>query len=181
VASQLSGEVIRAALEGVTAIPGRMERVDTGQPFTCLVDFSHTGPALTAALAAAREWTSGRVIVVVGAGGDRPHERRAEIGRAAALGADVAFLTSDNPRTEDPVAIARAVELAYDAAGGRTKQIIVDRAEAILQAVATARADDMILVAGKGHERTQIIGVEHLPFDDRAVLRTALREHGHTG
>ena len=156
-----------------------MEPVQAGQPFTCLVDFAHMGPALEAAIEAAREWTKGRILLVVGAGGDRDPHRRQSLGDVAARRADLTFLTSDNPRTEDPETIVKAIDEAYRASGGRDATIMLDRRAAIAAAVDAAEPDDTVLVAGKGHEREQIIGHERFPFDDRLVLGEALARRGY--
>lgn len=179
VARGFDREAIRAGVRQVGVVPGRMEPVDLGQPFTCLVDFAHTGPALTAALESAREWTSGRLLVVFGAGGNRDRERRTSMGQAAAKLASHAFLTSDNPRDENPAAIITDIEVAYRAAGGDDAAVFADRAEAIAAAVRSAQPGDTVIVAGKGHEREQIIGTKRLPFDDRAVIREALALRGY--
>jgi UDP-N-acetylmuramoyl-L-alanyl-D-glutamate--2,6-diaminopimelate ligase len=150
-------------------VPGRMERVDVGQPFTAIVDYAHKPDAVTAVLTALRPVTAGRLIVVIGAGGDRDHGKRPLMGEAAARHADVVIVTDDNPRSERPGAIRAAV--MEGAAAGPGVAIEVDgRREAIAQAVAMAHLGDTVVVAGKGHERGQEIeGVVH-PFDDREVL-----------
>ncbi len=163
-----------AAVRGVAAlpgVPGRMERVDAGQDFLALVDFAHTPEAVRGLLSTVRAATSGRVIVVLGCGGDRDRSKRPLMGRAAAQGADVAVLTSDNPRSEDPQAILAA--MAPDAPAAVVEP---DRRAAIAHAVALARPGDAVVVAGKGHETGQeIAGVVH-PFDDRKVLRSLLQQ-----
>ncbi|MGZ6826208.1 MAG: UDP-N-acetylmuramoyl-L-alanyl-D-glutamate--2,6-diaminopimelate ligase, partial [Mycobacteriales bacterium] len=146
-----SGVPVADAVRGVaglTAVPGRMERVDAGQPFTALVDFAHTPEAVRTLLTSVRDLTDGRVIVVLGCGGDRDRGKRPLMGRAAVEGADVAVLTSDNPRSEDPAAI-----LAEMAAPGAVVE--PDRRAAIAWAVAQARPGDTVVVAGKGHESGQ--------------------------
>ena len=157
------------ALAEVRTVPGRMEpfRRDDGVLF--LVDYAHTPQALAAALSAAREHTRGRLICVFGCGGDRDPGKRAPMGAAAAEYADQLIITSDNPRSEDPQAIIDAVRAGV--AAGVPVEGIVDRREAIERAAGMAQAGDVVLVAGKGHERTQIIGGRVLPFCDRAVVR----------
>jgi len=156
-------------IAGLSGVPGRMERVEAGQPFLALVDYAHTPDAVTRLLSAVRALTSGRVIVVLGCGGDRDHAKRPLMG-AAASAADLAILTSDNPRSEDPQAI-----LAEMAAGAAGAVLEVDRRAAIALAVAAAGPGDAVVVAGKGHESGQeATGVVH-PFDDRQVLREILR------
>ena len=153
---------------GLTGVPGRMERVDEGQPFSALVDYAHTPEAVRTLLATVRRLTGGKVLVVLGCGGDRDRGKRPLMGRAAVEGADVAILTSDNPRSEDPAAIL--AEMAQPGA-----QVEPDRRAAIELAVRLARPGDVLVVAGKGHESGQEIDGTVHPFDDRLVLRAALR------
>jgi UDP-N-acetylmuramoyl-L-alanyl-D-glutamate--2,6-diaminopimelate ligase len=159
----------RRGIAGLTAVPGRMERVDAGQPFLAVVDYAHTPAAVTTLLAAVRQVTPGRVIVVLGCGGDRDRGKRPQMGRAAVDGADIAILTSDNPRSEDPLTIL--AEMSSDAPGAVVEP---DRRVAIELAVARARPGDTVVVAGKGHETGQEVGGVVTPFDDRQVLREAL-------
>ncbi len=164
-------------IERLTTVPGRFERVDAGQPFTVLVDYAHTDDALRHVLRAARGIATGRVIVVFGAGGDRDRGKRPSMGRVAAQYADIAVITSDNPRTESPMAIIRAIEAGYLECGQASQHhIIADRSRAISKAIGLARAGDVVVIAGKGHEVYQIIGSERIPFDDRQVAMQAL--HG---
>jgi UDP-N-acetylmuramoyl-L-alanyl-D-glutamate--2,6-diaminopimelate ligase len=167
-------EAITAGVASVAAIPGRLERVDTGQPFTVLVDYAHTPDALRAALSAARQLAgSQRVLVVFGAGGDRDAAKRPLMGRAAATGADVVVVTDDNPRSEDPAEIAAAV-VAGAADGPAVVRREPDRRSAIRSALDEARAGDVVLIAGKGHETEQRVGDRVIPFDDRVVAREEL-------
>ncbi len=163
-----------AGLARVT-VPGRMERVDRGQPFLALVDYAHKPAALGAVLAAAREHCRGRVLLVVGAGGDRDRGKRPMMGRVAADGADLVIVTDDNPRSEDPAAIRREI---IAGAGGSTVgadvREIGDRREAIAAAVACAAPGDVVLIAGKGHEQGQEIAGEIHPFSDRDELARAI-------
>ena len=161
-----------AGLGALRGVPGRLERVDEGQPFEVVVDYAHTPDALAAALAAAREHARGKLLLVFGCGGDRDPSKRSPMGRVAAEGSDRAWITSDNPRSEDPAAIA--AEVASGAPPGRLTTVL-DRRTAIEQALAAARPGDTVLIAGKGHETTQTIGDRVLPFDDRAVARALLR------
>jgi UDP-N-acetylmuramoyl-L-alanyl-D-glutamate--2,6-diaminopimelate ligase len=176
----LTPEQIRAGLQAVTNVPGRFERVEAGQDFAVVVDYAHTEDALVRLLAAANRLKTGRIITVFGCGGDRDRGKRPKMGRAAALQSDLVVLTSDNPRTEDPLAILREVEAgvieARAAATGPVAryEVIPDRRQAIETAVGLARAGDMVLIAGKGHEDYQIIGSWRLHFDDREVAREAL-------
>ena len=161
-----------AALAGFAAVPGRFEPVDEGQGFAVLVDYAHTPDSLSNVLAAARELTEGRVIVVFGAGGDRDRGKRPQMGAIAARLADLAIVTSDNPRSEDPEAIIREIL----AGAGPGAESIVDRRAAIARAVEAAETGDVVVVAGKGHEQGQeFAGGRREPFDDVAVAREALR------
>jgi UDP-N-acetylmuramoyl-L-alanyl-D-glutamate--2,6-diaminopimelate ligase len=160
-----------AALASFRAAPGRFEPVDEGQDFAVLVDYAHTPDSLENVLRAARDLTDGRVIVVFGAGGDRDRGKRPLMGEIAARLADVAVVTSDNPRSEDPEAIIREI---LEGAGPGVESL-VDRREAIARAVGLASAGDVVVVAGKGHEQGQEFeGGRKLPFDDVAVVREAL-------
>ncbi len=166
----VAGIPIADAVRGIASlagVPGRMERIDAGQPFTAIVDYAHTPEAVTTLLAAVRALTGGRVVVVLGCGGDRDRGKRPLMGRAAVQGADLAVLTSDNPRSEDPNAI-----LAEMAPPGAIVE--PDRRRAIELAVRDARSGDVVVVAGKGHESGQEISGVVTPFDDRQVLREAL-------
>jgi UDP-N-acetylmuramoyl-L-alanyl-D-glutamate--2,6-diaminopimelate ligase len=159
------------------SVPGRMERIDVGQSFLAVVDYSHKPAAVDGALRALRPLTAGRLIVVLGCGGDRDRAKRHVMGEIAARGADLLIVTDDNPRTEDPASIRRAMldGAAAVAADERGEVLEVgDRGEAIEVAVAAAGAGDTVLVAGKGHEPGQEIAGVTYPFDDRHVLRAAL-------
>jgi UDP-N-acetylmuramoyl-L-alanyl-D-glutamate--2,6-diaminopimelate ligase len=171
-------EAIVAGLEAPTAVPGRMEKVDAGQDFTVLVDYAHTPDALEAAIGAARSVAgpAGRVIVVFGCGGDRDRAKRPVMGEIAARTADLAIITSDNPRSEDPVAILD--DIVRGVPRGRPVERVLDRRAAIYDAVDAARAGDVVLVAGKGHEPGQILSDRIEPFDDRAVARDAIEARG---
>ncbi|RNL86440.1 UDP-N-acetylmuramoyl-L-alanyl-D-glutamate--2,6-diaminopimelate ligase [Halostreptopolyspora alba] len=177
-----AGVPLRTAIEGVAAapgVPGRMEPVDEGQDFTALVDYSHKPGAIEAVLSSLREITRGRLTIVVGCGGDRDRAKRPQMGEAAAKLADAVILTNDNPRSEDPVTIVTSMleGVAKVPADQRARITVeLDRSTAIRTAVERARAGDVVIVAGKGHERGQYVAGEVLPFDDREVLRTALRQ-----
>lgn len=165
------------ALEGassVARIAGRWERIDEGQPFLAVVDYAHTPDALRRTLELMREVVTGRVIVAFGCGGGRDADKRSSMGRAAGELADVVIVTDDNPRDEDPEAIASAVVAGVESAGTRAERM-ADRAGAIRRAVTAAGAGDGVLIAGKGHETHQERRGAREPFDDREVLRTALR------
>ena len=175
----LPREAIVEGLAGSGVVDGRFERIDEGQPFLAAVDYAHTPDGLRQLLGAARELTRGRVIVVFGAGGDRDHGKRPQMGEAAGELADLVVLTTDNPRGEDPAAIIDAVKQGI--AAPTDLRIEPDRAAAIALAVAEAGPGDVVLVAGKGHETAQIVGDVVTPFDDRLVLRGALAAAGWTG
>ena len=165
------------ALEGLAVappVPGRFEAIDAGQPFRLVVDFAHTPDGVEQVLRAARGVAGEhRVIVVLGAGGDKDRDKRPMMGEAAARLADVVVVTSDNPRSEDPQVIADAV-VSGMADGAATVMIELDRRAAITAAATAARAGDVVVIAGKGHETTQTIGDRVLPFDDREVARQVL-------
>src|SRR5919204_1805175 len=176
-ASRLLGideEAVARGLEAVRGVPGRFESVVEGQPFEVIVDYSHKPEALESVLRTARELTSGRVICVFGCGGDRDRGKRPLMGRIASELADVAVVTSDNPRSEDPEAIIAEV------LAGVTGEIEVepDRAAAIETAISSADEGDVVLIAGKGHEQGQEFADRTIPFDDREVARDVLRRLG---
>ncbi|MEA2284388.1 MAG: UDP-N-acetylmuramoyl-L-alanyl-D-glutamate--2,6-diaminopimelate ligase [Solirubrobacteraceae bacterium] len=165
-------ETIAAALPRAARVPGRFEPVDEGQPFAVLVDYAHTPDSLENVLRAARPLTAGRVICVFGAGGDRDRAKRPLMGAVVRDLADVAIVTSDNPRSEDPEAIIAAI---LEGAGPGA-EVEGDRRVAIERAIAMAEPGDIVLIAGKGHEQGQEFeGGRKLPFDDVAVAREALR------
>jgi UDP-N-acetylmuramoyl-L-alanyl-D-glutamate--2,6-diaminopimelate ligase len=172
----LSLAQIAEAAPKLHPVPGRFEAVDAGQPFTVVVDYAHTDDALRNVLALARDLVSaagGRVVTVFGCGGDRDRTKRPRMGRAAAEASEIVIVTSDNPRSEDPRAIIDEI-LPGTAGLPATVEVEPDRAKAIALAVTKARAGDIVVIAGKGHEKTQTIGTQVLPFDDVAVAREAL-------
>jgi UDP-N-acetylmuramoyl-L-alanyl-D-glutamate--2,6-diaminopimelate ligase len=174
----LDPEQVVAGVAAVPGVPGRMQKIEAGQEFLAVVDYAHTPDALSTLLAAVRPVTGGRLAVVVGCGGDRDRAKRPLMGAAAAWGADLVYLTNDNPRSEDPLEILRAAEDGARQAlaeGAKAElAVIPDRAAAIHAAIGAARPGDSVIVAGKGHERGQeIAGVVH-PFDDVQVLHEAL-------
>ena len=166
-------EVITKALSHCTGAPGRFERVPHDGDFAVVVDYAHTDDALLNVLRTAREVTKGRIITVFGCGGDRDRSKRAPMGGAAGSLSDVVILTSDNPRTEDPNQILADAEEGIKKTG-KPYQKIADRREAIHHAIAQGRTDDLVLIAGKGHEDYQILGREVFHFDDKEVAREAL-------
>ncbi|MFJ3100768.1 UDP-N-acetylmuramoyl-L-alanyl-D-glutamate--2,6-diaminopimelate ligase [Streptomyces sp. NPDC086835] len=170
----------QTAADGIAAVPGvpgRLERIDAGQPYLAVVDYAHKTDAVESVLRSLRKVTKGKVHIVLGCGGDRDKTKRGPMGAAAARLADTAVLTSDNPRGEDPLAIlatmlAGAAEVPVHERGD--VMVYEDRAEAIAAAVARAEAGDTVLVAGKGHEQGQDIAGVVRAFDDRQVLRAAI-------
>ncbi|WP_395360155.1 UDP-N-acetylmuramoyl-L-alanyl-D-glutamate--2,6-diaminopimelate ligase [Streptomyces sp. YH02] len=176
----------KSAAEGVAAVPGvpgRLERVDAGQPYLAVVDYAHKTDAVESVLRSLREVTEGKLHVVIGCGGDRDTTKRGPMGAAAARLADTAVLTSDNPRSEDPLKILAAMLAgAADVPAEERGEVLVlaDRAAAVAAAVARAEPGDTVLVAGKGHEQGQEIAGVVRPFDDRQVLREAIADHAHT-
>ncbi len=166
-------EQVAAGLSAAPSVPGRFERIDEGQPFLAVVDYAHTPDGLEQLLGAARELAgAGKVVIVFGAGGNRDVSKRPEMGEVAARLADVVIITTDNPRDEDPAAIIAQVHDGMD--DPRDLRIEPDRRAAIAAGVAACGPGDVLLVAGKGHEATQVIGTRVLPFDDRLVVRELL-------
>ena len=166
-------EKIASIFSIIPRIPGRLERVDNDSGIQIFVDFSHMGAALENVLSALREVAPQRILVVFGCGGDRGSERKKELALAAEKGADVAIITSDNPRTEDPNAICRDVGSYFQ--DPSKAHIEVDRRRAIHLSIQLAKPGDIVLIAGKGHEQTQTIGSRIFPFDDRLVAKEALQ------
>ncbi|HSC57189.1 MAG TPA: UDP-N-acetylmuramoyl-L-alanyl-D-glutamate--2,6-diaminopimelate ligase [Nitrospira sp.] len=171
---------VREAVAKVINVPGRFERVSAGQDFTVVVDYAHTEDALVRLLTAAQALKSHRIITLFGCGGDRDRGKRPKMGRAAVEYSDVVVLTSDNPRTEDPMAILREVEVGVrEALQSRSHveyHLVPDRREAIGMAVRLARTGDIVLIAGKGHEDYQIVGTKKVYFDDREAAREAIQQ-----
>lgn len=172
---------IAAGLESVAGVPGRMERVDEGQPFAVIVDYAHTPDALTKVLATLRPLTRGKLMAVFGCMGDRDQGKRPIMGRIASELADFFILTNEDPASEEPEAIVDEIEAGAVAAGrvrGQHYLKIIDRREAIRTAFERARPGDVVLLSGKGHEHSMIVGEEQIPWDDRQVARELLREMG---
>lgn len=166
-----------AGIEGA-AVPGRMERINSGQEFIAVVDYAHKPAAIAAALTTLREQVDGRLGVVVGAGGDRDQSKRAPMGEEAARRADLVIITDDNPRSEDPALIRQAVRAGAEKVEGPEIREIGSRSEAIRELVAWAQPGDAVIVVGKGHEVGQIVGDEVHHFDDREEVRAALASLG---
>jgi UDP-N-acetylmuramoyl-L-alanyl-D-glutamate--2,6-diaminopimelate ligase len=189
VALGCSREAIADGIRSMPAVPGRMEAVDAGQPFGVVVDYAHTEGSLVLLLGAVKDIGGGRLITLFGCGGDRDRTKRPHMGAAALAGSDLVIVTSDNPRTEDPLAIIREIEAGMQETGyrmqsigspgwapaGRTPYLVIpDRAEAIAAAIGLAQPGDVVVLAGKGHEDYQIIGERKIRFDDRDEARKAI-------
>jgi UDP-N-acetylmuramoyl-L-alanyl-D-glutamate--2,6-diaminopimelate ligase len=170
----IADEEIAAGLARLDGVPGRFESVDEGQPFTVLIDYAHTPDSLENVLQSARGLTGERVICVFGCGGDRDRGKRPLMGRIAAELADLAIVTSDNPRSEDPRAIIEEILSGAEA----DLEVEPDRREAIARAIEAAAPGDVVVIAGKGHEQGQQFRDRTVPFDDREVAREALRRLG---
>jgi UDP-N-acetylmuramoyl-L-alanyl-D-glutamate--2,6-diaminopimelate ligase len=177
-------DAVARGLESLSGVPGRFERIDEKQPFTVLVDYAHTDDALKNLLLAVRDLRPRRVVTVFGCGGDRDKGKRPLMGFAAASGSDVVVVTSDNPRSEDPMAIIEDIlpgtrrAFTGDSGGQDVKErclVIPDRKEAIRRALSIAGEGDCVVIAGKGHETYQILGERTVPFDDREVAREILK------
>ena len=176
-------EQLVASVPRLQPVPGRFQPVDAGQPFAVIVDYAHTDDALRNLTALARQMVSssgGRILTLFGCGGDRDRTKRPKMGQAAGEGSDFVVATSDNPRSEDPGAILAEVEPALKATG--TRYVVEpDRAQAIRLALAEARPHDVVLLAGKGHEKEQILADRTIPFDDAEVAASALAAIGYGG
>ena len=170
-------ETIEKGVSALKGVPGRLERVGPNGEYSAYVDYAHTADALERAIGALKPLTSGRLITVFGCGGDRDREKRAFMGQVAAKLSDISIITSDNPRSEDPLDIIREIEVGMkglekfpDGVDGKGYMVVPDRGEAIEKAVALAGAGDTLLIAGKGHEDYQLVGDKRLDFDDRRAL-----------
>jgi UDP-N-acetylmuramoyl-L-alanyl-D-glutamate--2,6-diaminopimelate ligase len=182
VSQGLAAPAIQLGLEQMRAVPGRLEAVlvegknRQELPFQVLVDYAHTHDALENVLRAIRPWTKGRIICVFGCGGDRDATKRPKMAAVAQRLADQIIITNDNPRTEDPQSIVAMILAGFSTEGRTGVRVCPDRRAAIQAAIEEARAGDVVLIAGKGHERYQILGTVKHPFDDVAVARAALAE-----
>jgi UDP-N-acetylmuramoyl-L-alanyl-D-glutamate--2,6-diaminopimelate ligase len=170
-------EAISQGIKDLPLVPGRMERIGDGNPWV-LVDYAHTPDALEKTIKEVRRLATGRVFVVFGCGGDRDRTKRAPMGRIGVEWSDLAIITSDNPRTEDPLRIIEEIEKGAREVLPPRYLVMPDRKEAIKKAIALAAPQDCVLITGKGHEAYQIIGEQRLPFDDREEARKALAEKG---
>jgi UDP-N-acetylmuramoyl-L-alanyl-D-glutamate--2,6-diaminopimelate ligase len=179
-ALEISLDVIADGIAKVANVPGRFERVDCGQPFLVIVDYAHTDDALRNLLATAKELgRGGRIITLFGCGGDRDRAKRPMMGEAAGRASDFVVLTSDNPRSEDPLLIMNDAMVGLQ----RTRtpyRVESDREKAVAIALDEARAGDIVLLAGKGHETSQVLKDRTLDFDDREVARRLLHDRGYT-
>lgn len=170
----IENEKIRKGIEALGGVPGRMESVENTKGLSIFVDYAHTPDALDTVLKNARRFTKGRLLTVFGCGGDRDRTKRPIMGAIASGLADLAIITSDNPRTEDPLSI---IEDIVKGVTDRTKILLEpDRETAICQAIRTMARDDCLVIAGKGHEDYQIIGTTKIAFDDRVCIRQCLKE-----
>jgi len=169
----IESAVIREGLQSVSHVPGRMERVEIGQPFTVLVDYAHTPDGISHCVATARQLTTGRVILVFGAGGDRDRSKRPLMAQSAQQ-ADLIFVTSDNPRSESPDQIICEICSGFESLSH--VQTCIDRQKAIRMAIASAEFGDVVIIAGRGHESTQEIGDRRISFNDRKVVLRILSE-----
>ena len=172
-----------AAIPTLKPVPGRFQSVNAGQPFTVIVDYAHTDDALRNLIVLVRHITAPtgkRVITVFGCGGDRDRSKRPKMGQAAGAGSDFVVATSDNPRSEEPLAILAEIEPGLKASGVRYT-VEPDRAKAIRLALASAKAGDVVLIAGKGHEKVQILATRTIPFDDAEIALSLLGELGYGG
>ena len=166
-------DAIVSGIRGMKQVPGRLERIEHGQPFLILIDYAHTEDAIRQLLTTVRPYTTNRLIVLFGCGGERDRGKRPLMGRAAAELANSVILTSDNPRSENPGQIAAEIRSGIE---GRNDDVVIilDRAEAIAHAVSSAGPGDTLVLAGKGHENYQVIGDQKIHFDEREVLRELL-------
>ena len=180
VALGVERDSIGEGISELKGVPGRLELVDAGQPFKVFVDYAHTDDGLKNVLSAARDLCRGRLIVVFGCGGDRDKTKRPLMGAVAARLGDLVFMTSDNPRSENPESILNDVESGARREMSPEKSFarIRDRREAILSALRAAKEDDIVVIAGKGHEREQLVGERVIPFHDPTVARELLQELG---
>ena len=176
-----SNEIIQKGLENLESVSGRFQRIDMGQPFLVIVDYAHTDDALENLIRTARELnTEGRIITLFGCGGLKDRTKRPVMGEVSGRLSDLTILSSDNPRTEEPLKIISDVVVGLQKTAGKYL-IETDREKAIGMAIDEARAGDIVLLAGKGHEDYQILADRTLKFDDREVARRALRERGFAG
>jgi UDP-N-acetylmuramoyl-L-alanyl-D-glutamate--2,6-diaminopimelate ligase len=173
----MSFGMIQGTFRNIPSIPGRFESISKGQDFAVVVDYAHTEDALSKAITAAKAFTEGKVIVVFGCGGDRDKGKREGMGRVATEKADFTVVTSDNPRTEDPGKIVSDILKGISTSASHAA--IINRREAIEYAISQAEKNDLVLIAGKGHEDYQVLGTQKEHFDDREVARDFLEKQTH--
>ncbi|OGD21043.1 MAG: UDP-N-acetylmuramoyl-L-alanyl-D-glutamate--2,6-diaminopimelate ligase [Candidatus Aminicenantes bacterium RBG_16_63_16] len=174
-ALNIPADTIKEGISALKGVPGRLEKIENNLGFQVYVDYAHTDEAMRSLLETVREFKPGRILLVFGAGGDRDKGKRPRMGKMAAALADVTFLTSDNPRSEDPLAIIADIEKGLIEGKAKDYSIVPDRREAIARALAAAGKGDCVLVVGKGHERTQSFKDESVPFDDSEIIREILK------
>ena len=172
----LTPESVQKGIENLKAVPGRLEKVECGQPFTVVVDYAHTDDALKNVLKTLKEIASGRIITLFGCGGDRDRSKRPIMGETAVTLSDYTIVTSDNPRSENPEKIVFDIEVGIRRTGNEKYEIILDRKEAIKRALQIAKKNDIVLLAGKGHENYQIIGTQKIHFSDKETVEDELSE-----
>jgi len=174
-ALNIPAPTIKEGISALKNIPGRLEKIENALGFQVFVDYAHTDQAMRSLLEAIRDLKPHRILLVFGAGGDRDKSKRPRMGEVAASLADLSFITSDNPRSEDPLAIIADIEKGFAGKGAKNYRIVPDRKDAISQALAAARKGDYVLVAGKGHEDYQIFKDRTIHFDDAEVVRSTLK------
>ncbi|MGQ9617385.1 MAG: UDP-N-acetylmuramoyl-L-alanyl-D-glutamate--2,6-diaminopimelate ligase [Candidatus Aminicenantia bacterium] len=175
-AAGISKEYIKKALREFKGVKGRYELVENSLGFKLMIDYAHSDDSLKKLLETVSELKPRRIIVVFGAGGDRDRKKRPKMGEVAGRLAHIPIITSDNPRTEDPISIIKEIELGMKKSGNKNYMIIPDRREAIFKAISIAEEDDFVVIAGKGHEEYQIVGKERIPFSDKKIAEIALEE-----
>jgi len=168
-------EPVKTALSRLKGVKGRFEIINTSRDFSVILDFAHTPDGLEKIMLSAREFCRGRLIVVFGCGGDRDRAKRPIMGNIASTLGDICIITSDNPRNEEPLSIIKDIIKGIIEKKDRCV-IIEDRKEAIREALLMAQRDDVVIIAGKGHEAYQIIGDEVIPFDESEIIRSILEE-----
>lgn len=173
----ISMDIIASAIGSVPAVPGRLQKVDAGQPFTVVVDYAHTDDALKNVLTTLRELKPERLITVFGCGGDRDRSKRPLMGDIASLMSDFVFVTSDNPRSEEPQRIALDIEVGIRRQHRNNYQVTLDREQAIASAINMAHKGDIVLIAGKGHENYQIVGSQTIHFNDTEMANKYLKKY----
>ncbi len=176
ISQNLDLRLIKQGLEALDYIPGRLELIDAGQPFKVFVDYAHTDDALRKIISSIRPICGGKIIIVFGCGGDRCRDKRPLMGKVAAELTDYVILTTDNPRSEEPEAIIKEIEVGFPG-GFANYQVILDRYAAINEAIRRAKEDDAVIIAGKGHEAYQVFKNTSVPFDDRFIVKEILLEN----